>query len=165
MTVDRRPWDRQPDEPLEAYARFLSYRNLGPGRSLPRAQRCHAGGRQGKNWQRACGAWNNESAKFDWPSRAAAWDVAQLSTHGEALATAWISILVNAVTKAAQTLCDPKCAPRTFRDVLAVIGAVGQYLTPEIISPLVARQHHNRDPADSCSLDRLRTFLPMGGDE
>lgn len=149
------PWDQRPDETPEAFARFLAYRNLGPGRTLPQAQRCHTGGKQGKNWQRACGQWNDESARFDWVSRATAWDVAMLTKHGEALAVSWMAVIVNATRKAAEKLCDPKFTPKSWRDVLSVIDAVGKHLSPEVLGPLLSRTQRTPEPPDSCSLDRF----------
>ena len=94
--------------------------------------------------------------RYAWQDRATQWDIDQLTKHGETLATAWMAVLVRVVTRAAEKLADGKCKPATFRDVLATIGAVGNYLTPEIIGPILARNQRAPElAADECSLDRL----------
>ena len=48
--VEADPWERQKNEGIETYADFCVYRDLGPGRSIPKAAEL-----QGKNvtalWQ------------------------------------------------------------------------------------------------------------------
>ena len=62
------PWERQPREGDEAYAAFLAYRDLGPGRTHEAAR-----GRLGKK-AGDLGPIERWSALRDWPQRAGAWD-------------------------------------------------------------------------------------------
>lgn len=63
--VEADPWERQKNEGSETYADFCVYRDLGPGRSIPKAAEL-----QGKNvtalWQ--------ASSRHKWVKRAEAYD-------------------------------------------------------------------------------------------
>ena len=67
-------WDRRPGEPALWYARFESYRLLGPGRSISAAFRVATGKdishRAGASWWRAFRG-------GEWQRRAEAWDVVE----------------------------------------------------------------------------------------
>jgi hypothetical protein len=75
------PWEPQPGESALAYARFIAYRDLGFGRSVEAAWRGanpnRAGGRPPGCWFRQCKRWN-------WPQRAARWDIDRMQKQGEA---------------------------------------------------------------------------------
>lgn len=64
-TDDLRPWDRQPGETSKAYEAFLTYRDLGAGRSIQLV--CNELGKSKTVMDR----W---SSQHNWVSRAAAWD-------------------------------------------------------------------------------------------
>jgi hypothetical protein len=130
-----RPWDQRPDEPPDAYARFLSYRNLGPGRTLPLAESCH-GGATGRTKKHASGHWTEACVRHEWVSRAAAWDIDQLKSRGPELARLWTGILVAAARKAAQKLADPACVPKDFAAAVAVIDRLAPYITPDVLAAL-----------------------------
>ena len=66
--VEVLPWERQPREGEEAYAAFLAYRDLGPGRTHE-ATRKRLGKRPG--YLKPIERW---SALRDWRRRAGAWD-------------------------------------------------------------------------------------------
>jgi hypothetical protein len=68
VRVEGLPWERQPREGEEAYAAFLAYRDLGPGRTHE-ATRLHLGKRPG--YLKPIERW---SARRDWRRRANAWD-------------------------------------------------------------------------------------------
>jgi hypothetical protein len=146
MSANPHPWDPRDGEPPEAYARFLSYRNLGPGRSLALAESVHSGKRR----QKASGNWFDDSAQYDWVSRAVAWDVHTLSAYGEELARLWVGILVAAARKCAQKLADPACVPKDFAQALAVVDRLAPYLTPDVLKalqPAVGPDAEPRAPA------------------
>jgi hypothetical protein len=65
MTEDLKPWDRQPGETSKAYGAFVTYRDMGPERSLERV--AHTLGKSTTIMSR----W---SAAHNWVSRTAAWD-------------------------------------------------------------------------------------------
>jgi hypothetical protein len=62
-------WERMPGESSRAYARFCAYRDLGPGRSLMKLRRLHAGE---DGWSRS--ALEQACQRWHWQARAAAWD-------------------------------------------------------------------------------------------
>jgi hypothetical protein len=104
-----RPWDQQEGEPDDAFARFLVYLNIGPGRRLEdafEASRSSRGKRGGRGRQRAYLAWILEAQRRHWRERAHAWDVHQLPQMYEAM-------LVNLVAlKAAMTSKALEAIPR-----------------------------------------------------
>lgn len=67
-------WEQRPDESSEAYRAFRAYRDLGPDRSMAVAYRQRTGKDQAKQ---ASGVWNGWAKRFDWPSRARAYDAYQ----------------------------------------------------------------------------------------
>lgn len=150
------PWDQRDGEPAEAYARFLCYRNLGPGRSLVLAAQVHGGG-TGKRKKTPDGHWGDESARHEWRARASAWDICQLRHYGESLTVEWVAVLSAAVRKAAQALADPDCVPRSFRESLAVIAAVAPYLSPEVLAALTCKEYAKEHKYSFA-------FPPEGGD-
>ena len=62
---DLKPWDRQPNETSKAYGAFVTYRDMGPERSLERV--AHTLGKSTTIMSR----W---SAAHNWVSRTEAWD-------------------------------------------------------------------------------------------
>jgi hypothetical protein len=66
------PWDRQPDEPSLWFARFDTYRLLGPSRTIEAAFR-EGMGEKGKCPSR----WYTESVRWRWRERAEAWDASE----------------------------------------------------------------------------------------
>jgi hypothetical protein len=65
------PWDRQPKESEEAYAAFLTYRDMGDGRTVVDAYRQSE---RKPNAKQADGTWNRWAKSFGWSGRASAWD-------------------------------------------------------------------------------------------
>ena len=137
-------WQQRPGEPDESYARFLLYRNLGPGRTLQVAYNAFVS--QFKNAQEPDkrnktqlsipGHWGEDSARWEWVDRASAWDVHVFSTHGERLAVLWVGILTAAAEKCAQKLADPKCKPRDFMQCVAVVDKLAAFLSPDAVKSL-----------------------------
>jgi hypothetical protein len=86
------PWDQQPGEPDDAYARFLIYLNIGPGRRLEdafeqsRTGRAGRGRRTGRGRQQAYLAWFLEAERRRWRERAHAWDVSRIPAQLQELA-------------------------------------------------------------------------------
>lgn len=137
------PWDQLPDEPDETYARFLMYRNLGPGRTLLAAYCVHIAsfrnastvGKRQKP-QEVPGHWGNDSARWKWGDRATAWDIHTLHTHGEQLSVLWVGLIRLAAEKCAQKMAQPNCKPRDFMQCLAVVDKLAAFLSPDAIKSL-----------------------------
>ena len=72
-------WERMPGESSKSYSKFCAYRDLGPGRSLVKLRRLHAGeeGWSRSGLEEACERWH-------WHPRAAAWDDEQDRVHRQA---------------------------------------------------------------------------------
>jgi hypothetical protein len=75
------PWDQQAGESAKAYAAFCLYRDLGPQRSLDEASRRYhqPAGQEGpqppsKRLRRASGTIRRWAQRWDWQTRARAWD-------------------------------------------------------------------------------------------
>ena len=149
MDTVAHPWDQRPDEPPEAYARFLTYRNLGPGRSLALANNVHVGAAKRRKSPNPSGQWQDDSVEYDWIKRAIAWDVHHLKDQGHELARMWMAVLLSAVTKAAQRLADPDCQPKDFTQALAVVDKLSPYLTPDVV-------HQALQPAAHALRSRIR---------
>jgi PBSX family phage terminase large subunit len=70
---ERKPWDQMEDEPNRWFQRFSAYRLLGPGRSIEEVFRREREAKNGKA-KRASSTWNKNTQKWNWKSRALAWD-------------------------------------------------------------------------------------------
>jgi hypothetical protein len=68
---DRQPWDRLESESSKAYAAFLAFRDIGPGRSLSEAYRVHS---NRPDARKPSGTFTTWCKRFNWPERADAWD-------------------------------------------------------------------------------------------
>jgi len=144
MADEVNPWDQQPGEPDDAYARFLLYRNIGPGRSQQaaydtyRASFRNAVPEAEKSAKKPLvpGHWNDDSARWRWVDRAAAYDVHVLSTHGERLAVLWVGILTSAARKCAEKLADPRCKPKDFMQCIAVVDKLAAFLSPDAVQSI-----------------------------
>src|SRR5262245_44328821 len=74
MLVERQPWERQPGESTPAIEAFRKYLDLGPDRSIRRAdqdvdKRQTLLGKRSKRWK--------------WPARIEAWDVEDARVYAE----------------------------------------------------------------------------------
>lgn len=146
------PWDQLPGESPESYARFLTFRNLGPGRSLALACNIHTSAAKRRKTPYASGTWQDDSAKNEWVARATAWDIHQISAQGDELARLWVGILVSAATKAAQKLADPRCKPKDFAQALSVVEKLSPYLTPDVLRSLQPPSGDPQPVADTIPL-------------
>lgn len=147
MAEPTHPWDQQPGEPNESFARFLLYRNIGPGRSQQAAYDTYlatfrnaapaaAPAAKGAKKPQVPGHWNDDSARWRWVDRATTYDLHVLHTHGERLAVLWVGILSAAAEKCAQKLADPRCKPRDFMQCVAVIDKLAAFLSPDAVKSL-----------------------------
>lgn len=135
MESPAQSWDRRPDESAESYARFLTYRNLGPGRTLVLAETLHGVAKKRKITQPS-GHWSEESSRHEWRDRAIAWDIHRLQSCGEELARLWMALLSSALTKAVERLADPSCRPKDFTQAVSVIDRLAPYITPDVLKSL-----------------------------
>ncbi len=135
-------WDRLPEESSVAYDAFCTYRNLAPSRSLAKAYRQRTGKEQAKQ---AGGHWTRWYAKYEWKTRAEAYDahlellvrrdreaayikdLQDFKKRQKTLAQAALSAATELLQKASERLkkikdedIDPKSLPSYFRAAAAI---------------------------------------------
>lgn len=121
----RLPWEQQPDEPNAVYVRFLTYRSLGPCRTIPRAAKIMMAtkpkptGKNRKKPERGVGVqeWYNNSSDWNWKERAERWDIDRLNDAAERVESAISELIIRLSQKATEAL-DTDVLPKTFSDVL-----------------------------------------------
>lgn len=136
------PWDKLPDEPTDAYARFLTYRNCGPRRSVRRTYATYLKKfdvRPGDKGIQAPKGWWDESRKFRWAERAGAWDLRNLAAYGARVAV----LHVKAIARVAKTNYDAAGKYRPgdpeWGDLMASLRAVAGLITPELLAGATSR--------------------------
>jgi hypothetical protein len=129
MDDERKPWDQLPEEPDKAYAAFLVYCHLGPGRSIDKAYEI-ATKRTGKE---ASGTWRYYSDSFHWVERAAAFDVATISEHGRDVVVNWVRTLAKLSDLAFEKISSGEIEIRNLGQLLEVINVLGNFVTPETV--------------------------------
>ncbi len=127
MKMNEKPWDRLHHESTAAYARFLVYRNLGPGRSLLAAYRAVA--KKSTEKQQVPGTWTRDCSRFRWSERAHEWDVDVLSTAGAAVVTRFVAAVELFASKTLAALALDACVPADWAQVADALRLLG-VLTP-----------------------------------
>lgn len=131
MTEDEpKAWDQLPGESDAAYARFLTYRNLGPSRSLESAYQVAS---KSVKSRRASGQWFKDSRLFDWSRRAEAWDIEMLSQHGREVVLNFVEGLQIIARKALEALKQDGNKPLDWSAALAAITAIGAFIPGEAV--------------------------------
>lgn len=138
-----KPWEQQEGEPSESYARFLVYRNLGMARTQRKAYAAANGRQAGKC---PSGKWQDDSARWNWVERAAAWDIAQLVHTVPAATTAIFKVIDETARACLADLEDGKLKPRNFRELLETVSFLASLISPEVISAIIENTAH---PADA----------------
>src|SRR5262245_47569840 len=149
------PWDQRPGESSAAYRRFLIYRDLGPGRSLRAADRAARQGREpytkrhGKT--RCSGQWSDDCRHFDWVTRAHAWDVYQLATHGQTAVVAFVSALEAATRKLLERLERVK-GPATWKEITEAMLVLSECIPAETLEAVARLGRDSAGKADPWAL-------------
>lgn len=131
MVDAAKSWEQREDEPDRAYASFLVYLMLGPGRTLEKAYQ-NASARNRKKTQ-ASGTWTYYSTQYNWIERAAAYDVDMLSKHGTEVVVNWVQSLVKLSEIAFEKVTSGTVEIRNLSQLLEVINVLGNFVTPETI--------------------------------
>jgi hypothetical protein len=135
--TDRDPWEQLPGESVEAYARFLYYRNCGFGRSFRKAYRKYLqatdGYTGGVRGLQPPGCWVRDAGDHFWKSRARAWDLRNLHTYGGRVAVLHTQALVSIAEKNAR--CARRMSPGDdgWPHLISSVRLVQEYLTPEVM--------------------------------
>lgn len=147
-------WERLPEEPEVAYARFLVYRNLGPARSLDAAYRSTAAKRDksrsapGSKLPRVSGQWQSDCSQYNWVERATAWDIAQL----EAIVPGSIATIFKVIDEFAkatlQAIQAGKAKPKNWAQVMEAVNALSNFITPEAASDAITISRSKGDAAE-----------------
>lgn len=130
------PWDQQPGEPSEAYARFLVYRNLGPGRTIEAAY--GASSLKSRKSQATSGQWFSDSASHGWRERAHQWDIEQLTQAGQRTVTAFVSALELACQRLLARMIEDKLEPKTWKEVVDALNTLGNFIPAETVAQIRA---------------------------
>lgn len=125
------PWDQLPGEPDASYARFLVYRNLGPGRSLRDAY----GATKGRK-RHPSGHYQREAADYDWQARAQSWDVVQLREQGLRSAVMFFTGLERVLERSLAIL--EQAEPESFVEAVDVLERMAKYFDPNLVRDLFA---------------------------
>lgn len=140
-------WDQLENESNAAYARFLAYRNLGPGRTLQRAYESHKATLPAKKRNKTktfTQQWANDSTQFRWVERATAWDVENMLQQGERTATLYMQFMERYLQKLYAALDNVE--PEKFDEVTKGFATLGQFFTPEVLAQLhLSKQQHRDD--------------------
>jgi hypothetical protein len=142
------PWDQQPDEPAAAYARFLAYRNLGPGRSVEAAYQAYTGRKtagKSRKSQAVSGTWTADCAGNNWVARAQAWDLHQMAAQGQLAVVGFVHGLEAYTHKVLEALRLTK-GPTTWDEITEALHVLSNVIPAATIAALHA--HTRNDPAD-----------------
>jgi len=157
------PWDPQSDEPVAAYARFLAYRNLGPGRSVEAAYQQYTGRKaaKGSKRQRVPGQWTADCAGNHWVERAQAWDLHQMAAQGQLAVVGFVHGLEAYTHKVLEALRLTK-GPTTWDEITEALNVLSNVIPAETIAALHA--HAGTDLAGGADSARINgTPLLEGG--
>lgn len=144
-------WEQRADEPSEAYARFLIYRNLGPGRTLDLAYKIANVGKRRKSSQRS-GTWQDNSTAFAWRERAARWDVYTLNQVVPETAAYIFQSIKEFARLTLESLNSGKYSPKNWVEVRDSLVVLASFVSPEVIAHAVDNASGTGD-ADAPSAD------------
>lgn len=139
------PWDRSKGEPPSSYVRFLAFRNLGPNRSLVDAY-CVVAGKARKGPERpvdAPGSWKREAARWQWQTRATAWDIEMFHEYGQRAAAAMAALIEELAQAAMRALALGETIAERAEGV-AIFEALAPHVSPETIAKLAAHRGRPR---------------------
>lgn len=140
-------WDQLENESNAAYARFLSYRNLGPMRTLQKAYEAYQAAQPVRNRKKAqspTGTWNEDSATYNWRERATAWDVDALLNQGERTATLYMAAVSAYVEMVYEALSERVIRPNDFDSLSKSIELLHKLLPGETIGAIIAAAEERR---------------------
>lgn len=143
------PWDRQPDEPAQAYLMFCIYRSLGPMRSVEATYAAYIKDLSEKADPSDVPVEIIRTAKkYKWQERAYLYDAQKFIGVGQDL----VVTLVTSVQTLAKKLLDQlladfdKIKPKNMREFIEAINAVKDIVPPQTIEAMAVAASANRSP-------------------
>ncbi len=127
-------WDQQQDENRVAYMQFLTYRNLGPTRTIDGAYRAYLKdfALSEKVPERAPGNWREASSEFQWKHRAEAFDLWRLCTYGNRAAVFYtyaVEKMAEKLARAVDLADETDLGTKQWRAVLETLDRVSAQLS------------------------------------
>jgi hypothetical protein len=152
VTEQHQLWDRLPDEPAAAYARFLCYRNLGPMRSIEAAYAAYAAeaeaipSRMGKApkgpKKPSPGNWKADARQYRWRERAEAWDVHLFVEAGEQAVVEMVALVRALLRQVYGAMMQSR--PKTWPEILESINVLREVIPQAAVTELYARHAARR---------------------
>lgn len=128
MNDERKPWEQLEDEPDRAYARFLVYLNMGPGRSVEKAIEA------AKGEKRRNGQWERDGSTFNWKDRATAFDIAVLTPQmGSEVVINWTTAANEWSKNLLEAIQNGKMKPKSFEQAVTLFNVFANFVTPETL--------------------------------
>jgi hypothetical protein len=140
-------WDKQPDESDAAYSRFLTYRNLGPARSIESAFAIQTESKEIKRDQ-VSSQWRRDSVSYQWVERSQAWDIENLVVHGERIITAYLASLDNITRKTLAYLTDESNQPDNWESAVKTLELISKVVSGESAAELYRARSERRNNSD-----------------
>lgn len=150
QTSGVKPWDKLPNEPDAAYARFLVYLRLGRTRSLDAAYAADRGTapKRAKTRQpsgaRRSGTWSDDCATYRWTERALAYDIDALTSKGYETVIDFVNTLAILANKTVKALADEKIKPRGLKAIVEMVNVLGSYIPAETVAAVRADAEQRR---------------------
>lgn len=133
------PWDQQPGESAIAYRRFLLYLHLGPARTIPKAVETWRQTRPASkpNASPRNGQWQDDSARWSWVERAAAWDIAQLRQAAPEFAALIFGTMRQVARLTLEAAQSGNYRPTSWEEIKDTAVVLAQFVAPEVITAAV----------------------------
>ncbi len=130
-------WEQRKDEDNVSFGRFLTYRNLGPLRSLKKAYLAYrnrfANANPGIEPNQPSGQWRMDSMKHGWVKRAQAWDKHNLPRYGTRAAILYFRSLDKMAAKVYAKVPTAELGGDEMPDIIAALNMLGKQLTPDAL--------------------------------
>lgn len=129
-------WEQLEGESVEAYVRFLAYRNFGPTRTLQKAADSvqPPPTKVKKTKPVSIGQWEQDSAQFNWRERAAKWDISQLSQVVPETTAVIFQAIQEYARQTLQQLLAGDYKPRNWAELRESVIVLASFISPEVVS-------------------------------
>jgi hypothetical protein len=143
-------WEQQPFEGDASHTRFLTYRNLGPTRSLLGAYEFYCYSKEAaeenqhvkdivkakKSYKKLNipGSWIADSSNNLWEFRANQWDINILSVAGREVIDNFYKSLAVHTRQLLEVMQEGKLLPRSYQELAEGLALIGSFITPEAVA-------------------------------